>query len=69
MLGKVKELTSRPTKRIVIQPPGGPPAPEPIIYDVGVTDADLTVAAAAKASGGDADVTGTPPTCTGVTAK
>jgi hypothetical protein len=67
--GKVIRVTSKPTMSFTVQPPGGPPAPEPVIFNSGVTLADLVVASSAKAGGSDVDVEGTPPACDGVTSK
>lgn len=64
--GTVKSCTSKPTRGFVVTVPGPPPA------DVAFNDVDsddYATALAAYAKGGTVDVTGTPPTCTGVTAK
>lgn len=65
--GKIVKLSSTP-KGFILRIPPVPPSEEPtdVTY---LCDADqLTVAAAAYAKGSDAEVTGTAPSCSGVSA-
>ena len=64
--GKVTMVRSDPNAA-EIQPPGEPP-PAPIVY-VDLTSDQLVVFAAAFAKDGDVEVSGVPPSCSGVKAS
>jgi hypothetical protein len=65
--GKVKSVTSKPVRQFIVAVPG-PPAVD-VAFNIDVGADDFAVALAAYTKGSDVDVTGTPPTCTGVTAR
>lgn len=65
--GKVVKVSSNPRGFTLRVPPNPPDPEQDITYEC--TADDLTVASAAYIKGSDADVAGTPPACTGVTAK
>lgn len=65
--GKVVKLTSKPQRGFVVRVPGPPEVD--VTFNVDVDADDLAIAAAAYTAKTDVDVTGTPPACTGVTAK
>lgn len=71
MTGKIMSVGSKPSRHFTLQPPTVPPAPppDPIVFNEGVDADDFAAACAAYAKGSDADVSGTAPACTGVTAK
>lgn len=65
--GKVTKCVSKPTRGFTVQTSPGPP---PVLVDfTGVDSDDYATALAAYTKGSDVDVSGTPPSCTGVTAK
>lgn len=65
--GKVVKCVSKPARGFTVEVAPGPPA---ILIDFVLVDADdYATALAAYAKGGTVDVTGTPPNCTGVTAR
>lgn len=68
--GKVVRVVSKPRGFVLRVPPnpGPPPTPEEEIAYLCDAD-DFLVACAAYGKGSDADVSGTAPACSGVTAK
>lgn len=66
--GKVTSCSSKPSRGFVVQTNPGPP-PVTVTFNVDVDADDYATALAAYTKGSTVDVTGTPPTCTGVTAK
>lgn len=69
--GKVTKIKSKPRGFVLTVPAtiGPPPTPEIDIAYTDVDPDDWAAATAAYTKGSDADVDGTPPTCTCVTAK
>lgn len=65
--GKVTKVSSKPNRGFTVHSDGPPPVDTD--FTSGVDADDFAVVCAAYAKGSDVDVTGTPPTCTGVTAK
>lgn len=66
--GKVTSCGSKPSRHFVVETSPGPP-PVTVDFNDGVDADDYATALAAYTKGSTVDVTGTPPTCTGVTAK
>lgn len=67
MTGKVTKCVSKPTRGFTLETSPGPPPVNVVYSDVDADD--YATALAAYTKGGTADVTGTAPTCTGVTAR
>ena len=65
--GKVTLVWSKPTRGFRLVVPPNPPDPEIELTFIGVDADDWALARDARASGKDATVEGTAPTCTGVT--
>jgi hypothetical protein len=66
--GKVTKCTSKPNRGFTVHVSDGPP-PVDILFTDGVDADDYATALAAYTKGSTVDVTGTPPTCTGITAR
>ena len=66
--GKVKSAGSKPSRHFTVETSPGPP-PVTVEFNVDVDTDDYNTALAAYSKGGTVDVTGTPPTCTGITAR
>lgn len=65
--GKVTRVWSKPSRGFKLTVPPDPPEPETVYTFIGVDADDWELAVMARATGKDAEVDGTAPTCTGVT--